>query len=71
MKKADIKKLNKKTVADLTKDLHSSRDELRALKFDLASGKVKNISKVNEVKKRIARILTSINAQKKDNGTDK
>jgi len=53
-------------VADLKKDLASSQDELRALKFDLASGKVKNISKVNDVKRRIARILTFMNQKIKE-----
>ena len=73
MKKVDTKKLDKKTVVDLRKDLETSRDELRALKFDLASGKVKNITKVKETKKHIARILTFINRKlkEKENDTDK
>lgn len=58
MKKNDIQKMSKKTVADLTKDLASSREEVRELKFELASGKVKNIIKIKEAKKKIARILT-------------
>ena len=58
MKKSDIKKLQKKTVADLQKDLEAAREELRTLKFDLAAGKVKNISKATEIRKKIARILT-------------
>ena len=58
MKKSEIQKLVKKTPADLQKDLVSAREELRALKFELAAGKVKNIIKVKEAKKKIARILT-------------
>ena len=58
MKKNDIQKMSKKTVADLTKDLASSREEVRGLKFELASGKVKNIVKIKEAKKKIARIMT-------------
>lgn len=66
MKKSEVKKFDKKTVTDLRKDLDAARDELRALKFDLASGKVKNITKVNDVKKNIARILTFMNAKLKE-----
>lgn len=61
MKKSEIEKLTKKTTADLQKDLASSREELRALKFELAAGKVKNITKVKDVKRTIARILTLLN----------
>lgn len=58
MKKTEIQKLTKKTVADLEKDLSSAREQLRGLKFELAAGKVKNIAKVKETKRTIARILT-------------
>ena len=58
MKKHEIQKLVKKTGTDLRKDLASSREELRGLQFELATGKVKNIIKVKEAKKKIARILT-------------
>ena len=52
------------------KDLDVTRDELRALRFDLASGKVKNITKVQETKKNIARILTAINMKSKEKEND-
>ena len=64
MKKSEIQKLVKKTSADLQKDLVSAREELRALKFELAAGKVKNITKVKDVKRTIARILTLLNISK-------
>jgi len=64
MKKSEIQKLVKKTSADLQKDLVTSREELRALKFELAAGKVKNITKVKDVKRTIARILTLLNNSK-------
>ena len=64
MKKSEIQKLVKKTPADLQKDLVSAREELRALKFELAAGKVKNITKVRDVKRTIARILTLLNISK-------
>lgn len=64
MKKSEIQKLTKKTPADLQKDLTSSREELRALRFELAAGKVKNITKIKDVKRTIARILTLVNNMK-------
>ena len=64
MKKSEIQKLVKKTSADLQKDLVTSREELRALKFELAAGKVKNITKVKDVKRTIARILTLLTNSK-------
>lgn len=58
MKKSEIQKLNKKTPADLNKDLGLAREELRSLRFELTAGKVKNIVKARGVKRKIARILT-------------
>ncbi len=60
MKKNDIKKLGDKTIPDLKKTLVEAREELRTLRFDLAAGKVKNIQKAKEVRKKIARVLTFI-----------
>jgi ribosomal protein L29 len=70
MKKVDTKKLDKKTIVDLKKDLDVARDDLRALRFDLASGKVKNITKVQETRKNIARILTTISMKSKEKEND-
>jgi len=64
MKKTEIQKLGSKTQVDLHKDLGSSREELRALRFELAAGKVKNIVKAKEVRRKIARILTLMNNPK-------
>ena len=60
MKKTEIKKLKERNVAELSKDLTEAREELRVLRFDFASGKVKNVSMIYETKKKIARILTFI-----------
>lgn len=38
--------------------LQDNREKLRQLKFDLASGKVKNVREIRQIKKDIARILT-------------
>lgn len=74
MKKSDIQKLHKKTVADLKKDLAAAREELQSLRFDLAAGKVKNISRATAIRRKIARILTfikekeSVKQKDEDNG---
>ena len=43
-----------------------SRERLRILRFDLASGKVKNVREVRKVKKDIARILTILKATRNE-----
>lgn len=50
--------LKKKSKADLEKLLEEKHERLRVLRFDLASGKVKNVREIRETKKDIARILT-------------
>ncbi len=60
------KELNKKTKAELQKVLQQNRARLRTLRFDLASGKVKNVREIRQLKKDIARILTIINAKWKE-----
>ncbi len=70
MKKSEMQKMAKKTIVDLRKDLDSAREELRSLRFDLATGKVKNIAKIHELKKTIARVMTLINQKQKDDGKD-
>lgn len=53
-----VKELRQKSKDDLGKILKENREKLRQLRFDLASGKVKNIKEVGILKKEIARILT-------------
>lgn len=53
-----ISELRQKSKKELQKILIDSRERLRGLKFDLASGKVKNVREIRELKKDIARILT-------------
>jgi len=57
MKSAKVKK---KTNKDLTKSLLKNRERLRVLRFDLASGRVKNVREIRHLKKDIARMLTLI-----------
>jgi len=62
----EIKNLKVKNAAELQRDLHEKREILRNAKFDLASGKVKNIYLIKDTKKTIARIKTFLNL-KNDN----
>lgn len=53
-----FEELTKKSKEELQKTLHDSKEKLGQLKFDLVSGKVKNVSEIRNLKKEIARILT-------------
>lgn len=53
-----ISELRQKTKDELQKLIRDDRERLRSLSFDLASGKVKNVREMRELKKDIARILT-------------
>jgi len=70
MKKGDVQKLAKKTVVDLRKDLDSAKEELRTLRFDLATGKTKNIIRVKEIRKKIARIMTFMKQKEQEQKED-
>jgi len=58
MKKKDIQDLKTRSVVELANLEHESKEKLRALRFDLAAGKVKNVAELREIKKKIARIKT-------------
>lgn len=53
-----INELRQKSKSELQKFLAESREKLRQLRFDLESGKVKNVREIRKIKKEIARILT-------------
>jgi len=59
------KEIRQKTIEDLRKLEKELREKLRGLRFDLASGKVKNVREIREIKKDIARILTVIREKEK------
>jgi len=62
MKRKDFEQLkNTATIEELNKLLKEKRDKLETLKFDLALGKVKNISEIRKTKKDIAQIMTLLN----------
>jgi len=52
------RELRQKSKAKLQKILRDKREKLRDICFNLASGKIKNVRKIKELKKDIARILT-------------
>ncbi len=60
MKRKEFQEFKNKPAVELQKNLIDYREKLRKLKFDLAQGKVKNISEIKKTKKIIARILTII-----------
>jgi large subunit ribosomal protein L29 len=59
-----IKELRQKKVGDLHKLLKSSREELRSLRFSISSEQEKNVRKIRDIKKDIAKILTIFNTGK-------
>lgn len=60
-----ISEFKQKPKKELQRLLRNNQDKLRQLRFDLASGKVKNVREIRQIKKDIARILTTL-CQKKD-----
>jgi large subunit ribosomal protein L29 len=55
MKIAELRQKSKQELDKLSQDL---REKSRQLRFDLAGGKVKNVSEIRHIRKDIARILT-------------
>lgn len=60
MKKKDIQTLKHHSPEELAGLVREASEKLRALRFDLAAGKVKDISEIHEAKKKIARMKTFI-----------
>ena len=50
--------MEKKTLPELQTMIQEERMKLHQLKFDLPSGKVKNVRGIREIRRNIARILT-------------
>lgn len=60
---AKAKELKTKSPAELQTMLQENRERLRAMRFDLAAGKMKNVREIRVVKRDIARILTLLRIQ--------
>jgi large subunit ribosomal protein L29 len=52
------KELRQKLEGELEKLLKEDRERLRQLRFDLSSGKIKNVREIRKIKREIARVLT-------------
>jgi len=59
-----IKELKNLPETELKRLLEQNREKLRVLRFDLASGKVKNVREIRETKKTVARLLTLLKETK-------
>ena len=53
-----IKELRQISTEELKKMMKDDREKLRQFRFDLATGKVKNIREIRQVRKDIAKIMT-------------
>ena len=60
MKKQDFQQLKNKSGAEMRKELQETKIKLRDLQFDLAAGKVKNVSEIKKLKKVVARLSTLV-----------
>lgn len=59
-----IKDIKNKTNSDLVKLLSEKREALRVFRFGTTGSKTKNVKEGRELKKDIARILTTLNSNK-------
>ena len=60
----ELKELKMKSAVELQKLLASSREKMRDLRFRVSQNQLKNIRELRQIKKKIATILTLINAKK-------
>jgi ribosomal protein L29 len=67
MKKKEIQELKNKPLGELEHIVLDGGEKVRALRFDLAAGKVKNVNELRHARKTIARAKTFIN----QNGNEK
>lgn len=66
-----INVLRKKPESELRTMINDHKERLQKLRFDLVSGKIKNIREIREIKKDIARILTILKNEKSGPGSKK
>ena len=60
-----VESLNKKTTAELAKELTDAKKELFNLRFQNATNQLDNTARIQEVRKNIARIQTVLTAKSK------
>jgi ribosomal protein L29 len=64
MKTREIQELKNKPDAELERMIEEGNAKLREFRFDLAAGKVKDISKIHETRKGVARMKTFLEQRK-------
>ena len=64
--KEKIREFSRLPKQELQRNLSEKRERLRQLRFDLASGKVKNVREIREIRRDIARIMTILKKKNKD-----
>jgi ribosomal protein L29 len=68
-RKALMQNIQTKTTAELEAELRQRRDRLWSLHIDLAGGKVKNVAEIRQIRREIARILTTLRELRDRDGT--
>ncbi len=58
MKRKEIEALKEAPVAELEKNVRTSRERLRELMFDLRAGKTTSLKELRTLRKDVARMLT-------------
>lgn len=66
MKAREIKELKARPSAELEKLVKESNERLRALRLDLAAGKVKNVQELRALRKDVARMRTFLRARRSE-----
>jgi len=61
MKKRVFREYKEKPTPELEKELKTLKERMVSLKIDLATGKVKSLKEMNEIKKSIAQFETLLN----------
>ncbi len=64
MDKKELQTYRSKTQTEREKEIYDARVRLNSLRFDLASGKVKNIKEIRDLKRKVARLFTIQNEKK-------
>ena len=66
MKKRELQELKSKPAVELARLAREGTEKLRALRFDLAAGKVKNVNELRVLRKNLARMQTFIKENEKN-----
>ena len=59
-----MKEISTKNEKDLVKELTEKREAIRAIRFNIAGSKTRNVKESKGLKKDVARILTELNSRK-------